>query len=380
MAGFDCASHGDGDRSGAPRVKSLVDPIRIPVVCNSSPLCMTSTLITTFVPRIQAAASAAELDAIELEIFSRKHGALTLAMKDLGNLSPEARAEKGKEFNTIKTELTTALADRKNALLQATRSQVATTERIDVTLDLPSQTRGHLHLIPEFIRQVEEVFGRMGFEVADGPELEDEDHNFNLLNIPVTHPARDSQDTFWISDTISEKDPTKKYTLRTHTSPVQVRYMQTHKPPFSIICPGRVYRKDADATHSPMFHQFEGLMIGKDINLGNMKAVMMTAIRELISKTAEFRFRTGFFPFVEPGLEVDMRWQGDESKSREGRWLEIAGCGMVHPNVLKNCGIDPAEWQGFAFGFGVERMIMIKHQIPDLRSFYTGDMRFLTQF
>lgn len=341
---------------------------------------MTSTLITTFVPRIQAAASAAELDAIELEIFSRKHGALTLAMKDLGNLSPEARAEKGKEFNAIKTELTTALADRKNALLQATRSQVATTERIDVTLDLPSQTRGHLHLIPEFIRQVEEVFGRMGFEVADGPELEDEDHNFNLLNIPVTHPARDSQDTFWISDTISEKDPTKKYTLRTHTSPVQVRYMQTHKPPFSIICPGRVYRKDADATHSPMFHQFEGLMIGKDINLGNMKAVMMTAIRELISKTAEFRFRTGFFPFVEPGLEVDMRWQGDESKSREGRWLEIAGCGMVHPNVLKNCGIDPAEWQGFAFGFGVERMIMIKHQIPDLRSFYTGDMRFLTQF
>jgi phenylalanyl-tRNA synthetase alpha chain len=341
---------------------------------------MTSSLITTFVPRILAAASAAELDTIELEIFSRKHGALTLAMKDLGSLSPEERAEKGKEFNAIKTELTTALNDRKNALLQAARSQVATTERIDVTLDLPGQTRGHLHLIPEFIRQVEEVFGRMGFEVADGPELEDEDHNFNLLNIPATHPARDSQDTFWISDTISEKDPTKKYTLRTHTSPVQVRYMQTHKPPFSIICPGRVYRKDADATHSPMFHQFEGLMIGKDINLGNMKAVMMTAIRELISKTAEFRFRTGFFPFVEPGLEVDMRWQGDESKSREGRWLEIAGCGMVHPNVLKNCGIDPAEWQGFAFGFGVERMIMIKHQIPDLRSFYTGDMRFLTQF
>lgn len=339
-----------------------------------------SSLTALFLPRIAAAATLADVEALELEMFGRKHGALTLAMKDLGTLSPAERAEQGKQFNAIKTELTTALADRRSALLEQERSQVATTERIDVTLDTPAPGRGHLHLIPEFIRQVEEVFGRLGFAVADGPELEDEDHNFNLLNIPATHPARDSQDTFWISETISETDPTKKFTLRTHTSPVQVRYMQSHKPPFAIICPGRVYRKDADATHSPMFHQFEGLMIGKDINLGNMKAVMMTAIRELISKTAEFRFRTGFFPFVEPGLEVDMRWQGDERKSREGRWLEIAGCGMVHPNVLKNCGIDPTEWQGFAFGFGVERMIMIKHQIPDLRSFYTGDLRFLQQF
>jgi phenylalanyl-tRNA synthetase alpha chain len=161
---------------------------------------------------------------------------------------------------------------------------------------------------------------------------------------------------------------------------VQIRYMQTHKPPLRIICPGKVYRKDADATHSPMFHQFEGLMVGEDVSLANMKAVMVTAIRELISETTEFRFRTGFFPFVEPGLEVDVRWQGDEAQTKEGRWLEIVGCGMVHPNVLKNCGIDPKKYQGFAFGFGVERMIMIKHQIPDLRSFYTGDVRFLRQF
>jgi len=161
---------------------------------------------------------------------------------------------------------------------------------------------------------------------------------------------------------------------------LQIRYMRTHKPPFRVIYHGKTYRKDADATHSPMFHQFESIVVGKDISLANMKAVMTAAIRELTESDAEFRFRSGFFPFVEPGLEVDMRWQGDESQSREGKWLEIAGCGMVHPNVLKHGGIDPEEYQGFAFGFGVERMIMIKHQIPDLRSFYTGDLRFLKQF
>jgi phenylalanyl-tRNA synthetase alpha chain len=161
---------------------------------------------------------------------------------------------------------------------------------------------------------------------------------------------------------------------------MQIRYMQSHKPPLRVIAPGKVYRKDSDATHSPMFHQFEGLMIGEDVTLANMKAVMIEAIRTLVSPTAEFRFRTGFFPFVEPGLEVDMRWQGDEEDSREGKWLEIVGCGMVHPNVLRNCGIDPKKYQGFAFGFGVERMIMIKHQIPDLRAFFIGDLRFLRQF
>jgi phenylalanyl-tRNA synthetase alpha chain len=186
------------------------------------------------------------------------------------------------------------------------------------------------------------------------------------------------QDTFWVHR--EDKDPNKNFVLRTHTSPMQVRYMQSHKPPMRVISPGKVYRKDADATHSPMFHQFEGLMIGEDVNLANMKAVMITAIQQLTSPKAEFRFRTGFFPFVEPGLEVDMKWQGDESKSREGKWLEVVGCGMVHPNVLKNCGIDATKYKGFAFGFGIERLVMIKHQIPDLRSFTHGDMRFLKQF
>jgi phenylalanyl-tRNA synthetase alpha chain len=341
-----------------------------------------ATLLAGFAEKIHDAASVQELDSIEQDIFGRKQGALTLSMKALGALPMEEKIAKGRELNALKISLTEALEARKAALRYQALGSLASTDKLDVTLDLPATQHGHLHLIPEFIRQVEDVFGRMGFEVASGPEVETEENNFNLLNIPDTHPARDAQDTFWIKEPLGQersKDPTQRYVLRTHTSPVQVRYMLAHQPPLRIICPGKVYRKDADATHSPMFHQFEGLMIGTDVSLANMKAVMMTAIRELIGD-AQFRFRTGFFPFVEPGLEVDMRWQGDESQSREGRWLEIAGCGMVHPSVLRNCGIDADQWQGFAFGFGVERMLMIKHQIPDLRSFYQGDLRFLSQF
>ncbi|MEK7217924.1 MAG: phenylalanine--tRNA ligase subunit alpha [Patescibacteria group bacterium] len=327
---------------------------------------------------IAGAASLAELERVEQELTSRKHGALTLALKRLGELPPEERAKQGKELNAVKQEFTRLLEQRKGELQGAAMGSLAETDMIDVSLSLPERERGHLHLIPEFIRQVEEVFGRMGFEVAEGPEVETEENNFNLLNVPATHPARDAQDTFWIAE--ESMPPGGKYVLRTHTSPVQVRYMKARKPPLRIICPGKVYRKDADATHSPMFHQFEGLMVGKDVNLANMKAVMVAAIRELISPKAEFRFRTAFFPFVEPGLEVDMAWEGEEGRSREGKWLEIVGCGMVHPNVLKNCGIDPKEWQGFAFGFGVERMLMIKHQIPDIRLLYNGDLRFLRLF
>lgn len=336
--------------------------------------------IADFLKKIEAATSADVLDAIEQEIFGRKHGAITLAMNSLSTATPEEKKAKGRAFNDAKQTLTVALDEKRSHLRHSSSSALATKDKIDVTLDLPEKDCGHLHPIPEFIRNVEEIFGRMGFDVAYSPEVESEELNFNLLNIPADHPARDSQDTFWIDQGQKTNDPNKRFVLRTHTSPGQIRYMQSHKPPFRAIFPGKVYRKDADATHSPMFHQFEGLMIGKDISLANMKAVMITAIRELISPKAEFRFRTGFFPFVEPGLEVDMRWQGDDDKSREGKWLEIVGCGMVHPKVLQNCGIDPAQWQGFAFGFGVERMIMIKNQIPDLRSFYVGDLRFLKQF
>ncbi len=319
---------------------------------------------------IGQADSAESIEAIRLKIFGRKAGMLTEAMKDLGSLSVEEKREKGQFFNQVKTTLESALSDRLDSLRSAHVSKQAG-EGLDLTIDLPEQDRGHLHPIHEFIRAVEDVFGRMGFDTAEGPEIETEDNNFNKLNIPETHAARDSQDTFWIkSETV----------LRTHTSPVQIRYMQEHKPPFRMICPGKVYRKDSDATHSPMFHQFEGIMVGKDVSLANMKHVMEAAVKELVSDDVEFRWRTGYFPFVEPGLEMDMRWRGDESQSREGKWLEVCGCGMVHPNVLKNVGIDPDEWQGFAFGFGVERLLMIKHQIPDLRQFYASDLRFLKQF
>jgi phenylalanyl-tRNA synthetase alpha chain len=324
--------------------------------------------------RITACSTADALTTLEHELFGRKAGVLTLALKELASLDESSRRSKAVELNAAKRDLTAAIDAKRKALQSPSGDALKTGDSIDISMELPEQKRGHLHLIPEFIRSVEEVFGRMGFDLWTGPEIETEDMNFNLLNIPAEHPARDAQDTFWI------KGSKEKRVLRTHTSPVQIRYMQSHTPPFRAIFPGKVYRKDADATHSPMFHQFEGLMIGKDINLAHMKSVMITAIRKLIDPKAEFRFRTGYFPFVEPGLEVDMRWTGEDAASREGKWLEIVGCGLVHPSVLKNCKIDSEEWQGFAFGFGIERMIMLKHQIPDLRSFYEGDLRFLEQF
>ena len=328
-----------------------------------------------------ATADATVLDDIELSLFGRKQGELTDALKALGTLSADERKTKGQELNIWKDRLTQAIADRRNSLNEASLSSIAQTDALDITLELPGyKTKGHLHLIPEFMRQVEEVFGRMGFDIAEGTEIESEDYNFTKLNIPADHPARDMQDTFFV-------DGKKGYVLRTHTSNGQLRYMDSHKPPLRMICPGRVYRKDSDATHSPMFHQFEGLMVDKDISLANMKAVMTTGFTELIGREVEFRFRTGYFPFVEPGLEVDMRMIPSDGALRqaqdnapEARWLEVVGCGMVHPVVLQNGGIDATKWKGFAFGFGIERLIMIKHRITDLRSFYEGDLRFLAQF
>lgn len=334
--------------------------------------------------KIRAAATLADLDALELHLLGRKQGIVTDTLKELGALSPEERKEKGKVLNAWKEKIVVALDERRTELQSASLSSIAATDRIDPTLSLPQKEHGHLHPIPAFIADVEEVFRSMGFDTAEGPEIESEETNFTMLNIPETHPARDMQDTFWIKDK-------PKHVLRTHTSPVQIRYMRTHKPPFRMICPGRTYRKDADATHSPMFHQFEGLMVGKDISLANMKAVMITAMQSLISPDIEFRFRASYFPFVEPGLEVDMRWKGgdkedslrqaqDSDSPTGNRWLEVVGCGMVHPQVLRNGGIDPDLWSGFAFGFGIDRLLMIKHKIPDLRSLYENDIRFLRQF
>lgn len=323
--------------------------------------------------KISSAKTAENVEAIRHELFGRKAGVLTLAMKDLGTATPDERKKKGQELNVMKKALEEMLDARLREIAAGSMAELAKNDAFDVTLDRPVSETGHRHPIHEFIRKAEEVFGRMGFDSESGPELETEHYNFNMLNIPESHPARDLQDTFWVSSL-------DRTVLRTHTSPMQIRYMEKKKPPFRMICAGKVYRKDSDATHSPMFHQIEGLMIGKKVSLANMKAVMEQAIRELVDPTVEFRWRTGYFPFVEPGLEMDLRWRGDESKSREGKWLEVVGCGMVHPQVLKNVGIDSEEYQGFAFGFGVERMLMIRHQIPDLRLFFNGDLRFLRQF
>ena len=323
-----------------------------------------------YIDKIGSSASAAELDALELELFGRKQGKLNDALKALGSASMEERKTKGAELNEWKNKLAGAIDDRRKQLTSATLSSIKDSDRIDATLRLPASERGHLHPIPEFIRTVEEVFGRMGFDIARGNEVESEEYNFFKLNFEKDHAALDMQATFWTKGKPG-------HVLRTHTSPVQIHYMESHKPPFRMICPGRVYRRDYDATHSPMFHQFEGLMIGEDVSVANMKAVMVSAMKELISPDIEFRFRTSYFPFVEPALEVDMRWVKEGGASR---WLEVVGCGMVHPNVLKNAGIDPKKWRGFAFGFGIERLIMIKHGVPDLRSFYESDVRFLKQF
>jgi phenylalanyl-tRNA synthetase alpha chain len=322
------------------------------------------------IERIHDAMDLSSLEEVEQWLFGRKQGELTLELRKIGHLSETERKKQGEALHGVKENLEKALLQKKESLERTRMDALAEDDRLDITMDLPRPERGHLHLIPEFIRQVEDVFGRMGFDVAYGPEIEEEELNFDLLNIPSTHPARDMQDTFWM-------EGEKRKVLRTHTSPVQIRYMQSHKPPFRMVCPGKVYRKDADATHSPVFHQFEGLMIGKDVNLCHLKGVMTAAVKELISPDLTLRFRTGYFPFTEPSLEMDIQW----GKGRgEGKWLEVAGCGMVHPQVLRNVNIDPEAWQGFAFGFGVERLLMIKHQIPNIRLFYQGDLRFLKQF
>ncbi len=336
---------------------------------------MTSTATNWqhYIDRIADCKDPAALDELELELLGRKRGVLTDALKALGALSIEEKKAKGQELNIWKQKIEGAIAEKKATFTNATIQGLADTDKIDVTLRLPKKPHGHLHLIPEFIRTVEDVFGRMGFDVARNNEVESEKENFHELNFEKDHAAMDMQATFWI-----KSDPGKL--LRTHTSPVQIHYMREHKPPFRMICPGKVYRKDSDATHSPMFHQFEGLMIGKDVSVANMKAVMTAAMKELLSDDIEFRFRTSYFPFTEPSLEVDIRWLPSSATATAGRWLEVGGCGLVHPNVLKNVGIDAKEWSGFAFGFGVERLIMIKYGIADLRSFYEGDVRFLEQF
>ena len=294
-----------------------------------------------------------------------KAGALTELLKGLGKLPAAERPAAGAAINEAKQALEAALDARRAALADAKLAQQLAADALDVTLPGRGRGRGRLHPITRALERVETLFRSLGFAVADGPEIEDDFHNFTALNTPENHPARSMQDTFYVEGGM---------VLRTHTSPIQVRYMETHAPPIKIIAPGRVYRVDSDATHSPMFHQVEGLWIDRDVTFADLKGTITEFLRRFFERDdLKVRFRPSFFPFTEPSAEIDMAF-GD------GGWLEIAGAGQVHPNVLRAVGIDPEEYQGFAFGMGPDRLAMLRYGVNDLRLFYENDLRFLSQF
>ena len=310
-----------------------------------------------------AAADSAALENAKAK-YVGKSGALTARLKALASLAPDARKTAGAAINDAKTTLEAALAARREALADARLAQQLSAEAIDVTLPGRGVAAGALHPLTLTLERVEALFHSLGFAVADGPEIEDDFHNFTALNTPENHPARSMHDTFYVDGGM---------VLRTHTSPIQVRYMETHAPPIKIIAPGRVYRVDSDATHSPMFHQVEGLWIDRDVSFADLKGVVVEFLRRFFERDdLKVRFRPSFFPFTEPSAEIDMSF-GDG-------WLEIAGAGQVHPNVLRAVGIDPEQWQGFAFGIGPDRLAMLRYGVDDLRRFYENDLRFLAQF
>ncbi len=293
-----------------------------------------------------------------------KTGALTDALKGLGKLSNEERPAAGAAINVVKQAVEAALNARREAILNAEQAKQLAAESLDVTLPARAQSQGGLHPVTLTLRRIEELFHSIGFDVATGPEIETDFYNFTALNIPENHPARAMHDTFYVDES---------NVLRTHTSPVQIHYMENKEPPLKIIAPGRVYRVDSDATHSPMFHQVEGLWVDQDISFANLKGVVQDFLQKFFERDdLTVRFRPSFFPFTEPSAEMDMSWNGG--------WLEIGGCGMVHPEVFKHVNIDSEKYRGFAFGLGVERLAMLRYGVNDLRHFFNNDLRFLSQF
>jgi phenylalanyl-tRNA synthetase alpha chain len=314
-----------------------------------------------------------------------KEGSLTALLKGLGKLPAEERKSAGAAINIAKARIESALATRREALKNAQLEAQLATEALDVTLPGRGLPGGSLHPVTISLDRIEQLFRSIGFEVADGPEIETDWHNFTALNTPQNHPARSMHDTFYIQG--ADGKVQDDVLLRTHTSPAQIRTMLAHTeryrrldalPELRVICPGRVYRVDSDATHSPMFHQVEGLWVGENVSFADLKGVVADFLRRFFeSDDLKLRFRPSFFPFTEPSAEIDVAFM---SGPLEGRWLEIAGCGMVHPNVLRCGGFDPEKYTGFAFGMGPDRLTMLRYSIPDLRLFFEGDLRFLTQF
>ncbi|MEO0721204.1 MAG: phenylalanine--tRNA ligase subunit alpha [Pseudomonadota bacterium] len=321
---------------------------------------------------IDRAADLAALDAVRVAELGKK-GRVSGLMKQLGGMSPEERQDMGPKLNALKTRVADAVAARKAELEDAALDAQLASETLDLTLPPRAETRGALHPVMQVFEEIAAIFGDMGFTVADGPDIEDDWHNFTALNFPEGHPARETHDTFFFNG----QDGAPPKVLRTHTSPVQIRVMESTPPPIRILIPGRVYRNDWDATHTPMFHQVEGLVIEKGIHMGHLKGCLSDFAKAFFEvDEAATRFRPHFFPFTEPSAEMDVQCDRADGTVKVGEgtdWLEVLGCGMVHPNVLRNCGLDPDEHQGFAFGLGVDRLAMLKYGMPDLRPYFEAD-------
>jgi phenylalanyl-tRNA synthetase alpha chain len=334
---------------------------------------------------ILAAASAAgdeaALEAVRVAALGKK-GAVSELLKTLGTMTPEQRKEQGPRINGLRDRVSAAIAARKQALSGAATAEKLKADTVDVTLPVrPSQIeRGRIHPVSQVIDEVTAIFADMGFAVAEGPDIETDYYNFTALNFPAGHPARDMHDTFFFPP----KPDGERLVLRTHTSPVQIRTMEKQKPPIRVITPGRTYRRDSDQTHTPMFHQVEGLVIDRGSHLGHLKWILEEFCKTFFEvPRVGMRFRPSFFPFTEPSLEVDIQCSRDGNEVRFGEgndWMEILGCGMVHPNVLRNVGLDPDEFQGFAWGMGIDRIAMLKYGMPDLRAFFEADVRWLEHY
>ena len=317
---------------------------------------------------IEASGNLQELDDLRVQFLGKK-GEITALLKTLGAMEPEQRKSFGQAVNATRDALNQAISARRQTLEASVLEEKLLSERVDVTLPGRGEQRGGLHPVTKVMERAIGIFNKLGFEVATGPEVEDDHYNFETLNFPPHHPARDMHDTFYFGD---------GRLLRTHTSPVQIRVMERNEPPFRIIAPGKVYRSDSDQTHTPMFHQVEGLLVGEGVSMADLKGVLHTFVNTFFERSLAMRFRPSYFPFTEPSAEVDISW--DKGDGSQPGWLEILGCGMVHPNVLCACDVDPEKYTGYAFGMGVERLAMLRYGVTDLRQFFENDLDFLRQF
>ena len=334
----------------------------------------TDSLLADALQAIRVAKEEATLDALRVQYLGKK-GSFTALLKSLGQLPPDKRPAAGEQINAAKTELQSALELRKVALVKASLDAKLSSEKIDITLPGRRQNFGGLHPIPITIDRITDIFQSAGYDVAVGPEIEDDYHNFEALNIPAQHPARAMHDTFYVNPGT---------VLRTHTSPVQVRVMEGGEPPFKMVCPGRVYRCDSDLTHTPMFHQVEGLLIDEEATFADLKGTVVSFLQAFFETDLPVRFRPSYFPFTEPSAEADMGCVACEGRGcricGNTGWLEVMGCGMVHPKVLEMSNVDTSKYRGFAFGMGVERLAMLRYDVSDLRTYFENDIRFLRQF